>query len=91
MHKIKVYKNTDLANSSYIYRRDYIIFQKSCQSRKYSLTSILGFGGSLIMYFLKRKNIPKLDFDGLWKEPNCKGTLTCYYIKVKRDKVRRKS
>jgi hypothetical protein len=40
----------------------------------------------LIMYFLNRKNIPKLDFDGLWKEPNCKGKITCYYIKVKRNK-----
>jgi hypothetical protein len=38
------------------------------------------------MYFLKRRHIPKLDFDGLWKEPNCKGKVTCYYIKVKREK-----
>ena len=40
----------------------------------------------IIMYLLKRSTIPKLDFDGLWKEPNCKGKITCYYIKVKREK-----
>jgi hypothetical protein len=51
-----------------------------------TLTSILGFIGSLIMYFLKRSTIPKLEFDGLWKEPNCKGKNTCYYIKIKRNK-----
>ncbi len=61
-------------------------FKNLVNPENITLTSILGFGGSLIMYFLKRKNIPKLDFDGLWKEPNCKGKLTCYYIKVKRDK-----
>jgi hypothetical protein len=51
-----------------------------------TLSSIIGFGGSFIMYLLNRKNIPELDFDGLWKEPNCKGEITCYYIKVKRNK-----
>ena len=51
-----------------------------------TISSILALGGSFITYLLNRKNIPKLDFDGLWKEPNCKGKITCYYIKVKRNK-----
>ena len=50
-----------------------------------TLTSFLGLI-PLIMYFLKRRTIPKLDFDGIWKEPNCKGIITCYYIRVKREK-----
>jgi hypothetical protein len=51
-----------------------------------TISSILGIRGSIITYFLNHKNIPKLDFDGLWKDPYCKGKITCYYIKVKRDK-----
>jgi len=40
----------------------------------------------LLVYYFHRRHIPKLVFDGIWKEPNCKGNSTCYYIKVKRDK-----
>ena len=37
------------------------------------------------MYLLKRMSILKLEFDRIWKEPDCKGKITCYY-KVKREK-----
>ena len=50
------------------------------------VVSIFGVGVPLRMYLLKRMTIPKLKFDGIWKEPNCKGKNTCYYIKVKREK-----
>ena len=60
-------------------------FKNLVKPENITLTSFLGLI-PLLMYFLNRKNIPKLDFDGLWKEPNCKGNNTCYYIKVKRNK-----
>jgi hypothetical protein len=50
------------------------------------IVTTLGIGVPIRLYFLKLKNIPKLNFDGIWKEPNCKGKITCYYIKVKRNK-----
>lgn len=50
------------------------------------IVSVIAIGVKILVYFLKRRHIPKLSFDGLWKEPNCKGKNTCYYIKVKRNK-----
>jgi hypothetical protein len=50
------------------------------------VTTLTTIGLKIIMYLLKRRHIPKLSFDGQWKEPNCKGKNTCYYIKVKRNK-----
>ena len=37
------------------------------------------------MYLLKRRNIPKLAFDWIWKESNYKGMISVYCIKVKRN------
>src|SRR5688500_5734235 len=50
------------------------------------VVTLLGIGVKILMYLLERRTIPKLVFDGIWKEPNYKGTITCYYIKVKRNK-----
>ena len=45
-------------------------FRNLVKPENLTLTSFLGLI-PLIMYLLKRRTIPKLAFDGIWKEPTC--------------------
>ena len=78
--RIKLYKNTTLANSSNGCRvgQNNRLFRLHYKTRKSSLNfPIIGIIVAalttivvkIIMYLLERRHIPKLDFDGLWKEP----------------------
>jgi hypothetical protein len=49
------------------------------------VVTALCIGISVLMYLLKRKNIPKLAFDWIWKESNYKGKSSVYCLKVKRN------
>ncbi|MGB6529484.1 MAG: hypothetical protein WBF33_15355 [Candidatus Nitrosopolaris sp.] len=47
--------------------------------------SFFGVGG-LILYVLKRRNIPKLKYDGFWKKKNEDGIPSeFYFVKVSRE------
>jgi hypothetical protein len=58
-------------------------FKNLIKPENLSITSFLGLI-PLIMYFLNRKNIPKLIFDGFWKQNDYVGIN--YFVRVKRDK-----
>jgi hypothetical protein len=48
------------------------------------VTALTSFGVKILMYLLKRRHIPKLACDGIWKQNTNVGTD--YFLKVKRDK-----
>ncbi len=48
------------------------------------ISALISIGVTILMYILKRRHIPKLIFDGVWKQNAYVGTD--YFLKVKKDK-----
>jgi len=48
------------------------------------IVSALSIGVTILLYYLNRRNIPKLVFDGVWKQNAHVGID--YFVRIKRDK-----